>query len=168
MSLCRRFSALSLCVVLSLAATTSAQVVGYWNFDDTSADQSGNGNDGTIQGGVTYDADVPAVLGGGKSAKFDGVAGTLVNVTQNAMLPVNTQPEFSISMWVKGDGIANSDDRIFSEGQTTDDNPLFNVGTHNTSAHHTIADHTGTNNPISNHPSANQYLQREYRKGWEI
>ena len=122
-------SALSLCLVLFLSATTNAQVVGYWNFDDNVADQSGNGNDGAIQGGVTYDADVPAVLGGGKSANFDGAAGTLVNVAQNSMLPITTQPDFSISMWVKGDyANDNNDDRIFSEGMTTNNNPLFNLG----------------------------------------
>jgi hypothetical protein len=38
-------------------------------------------------------------------------------------------------MWVKGDyAVDNNDDRVFSEGMTTDDNPLFNLGTKNDGA----------------------------------
>ena len=80
------------------------------------------------------DADVPAALGTGQSASFDGQAGTYVNVTQNSNLPLTTGSAFTISMWVKGDGTANSDDRVFSEAMTTDNNPLFNLGTKNDSA----------------------------------
>ena len=125
---------LVLAIVCLVGSTAQAQLVGYWNLDDNVDDLSGNGNQGTIMGGVTYDADVPATLGAGKSANFDGAAGTLVNVTQNAMLPITTQSAFSVLMWVKGDGTANSDDRVFSEGMTTDNNPLFNLGTQNQSA----------------------------------
>jgi hypothetical protein len=109
-------------------------VVGYWNFDNNVNDLSGNDNHGAIVGGVGFDADVPAAIGSGASASFDGEAGTYVNVTQNAMLPVTTGSAFSISMWVKGDGTVNSDDRVFSEGMTTDSSPLFNLGTKNDSA----------------------------------
>ena len=124
----------SLCfvVVLSISIPTNADLVGYWNFDDNTEDHSGNGNHGSIEGGVSYDADVPGALGAGTSASFDGAAGTFVNVTQAAGLPITTQNAFTISMWVKGDGTVNNvDDRIFSEGMSTNNNPLFNLGTKN-------------------------------------
>ena len=112
----QRTQVLFVCLSMAIGSAANAQIVGYWNFDDNTADQTGNGNDGTIMGGVTYDVDVPAVLGAGKSANFDGVPGTLVNVNQNANLPITTQSAFSISMWVKGDGTNdNNDDRVFSE-----------------------------------------------------
>ncbi|MCP4193847.1 MAG: PEP-CTERM sorting domain-containing protein [Pirellulaceae bacterium] len=124
------------CLSLTLTSSASADgLVGYWDFDDNTADQSGNGNEGEILGGVSFDADIPTSLpAGGKSAAFDGAAGTLVNVTQNSNLPLTTQSAFTISMWVKGEGTANSDDRVFSEGMTTNNNPLFNLGTKNNSS----------------------------------
>jgi hypothetical protein len=129
---------LSLLIVAALVclvgSSVQSAVVGYWNFDNNVNDLSGNGNDGAIVGGVGFDADVPAAIGSGESASFDGLAGTYVNVTQNAMLPVTTGSAFSISMWVKGDGTINSDDRVFSEGMTTDSSPLFNLGTKNDSS----------------------------------
>jgi hypothetical protein len=67
---------------------------------------------------------------------FDGQPGTYGQV--NTGLSLTTRNQFSVSMWVKGDGTANSDDRIFSEGSSTNTNPLFNVGTHNTSADGTV------------------------------
>ncbi|MCA9213924.1 MAG: LamG domain-containing protein, partial [Planctomycetales bacterium] len=115
-------------------------LVGYWNFDDNVEDHSGRGNHGEILGGVEYDSDVPAALGGGKSANFDGVAGTFVNVQQNELLPITKHEEFTISLWVKGDGISgdNNDDRVFSEAMTTNNNPLFNIGTKNDGADGTV------------------------------
>jgi hypothetical protein len=105
-------------------------LIGYWNFDDNTLDSSGRDNHGTISGGVSYDTDVPAALGAGKSALFDGVVDTHVQVEHNSMMPVTAHTNFTISMWVKGDGtIDNNDDRIFSEGSSLSNNPLFNLGT---------------------------------------
>jgi hypothetical protein len=126
---------LTLTLVALVCCDSPAQPIGYWNFDDNTDDQSGSGNHGSIVGGVSYDADVPAALGAGKSAAFDGAAGTYVNVTQNSGLPITTQSAFSISMWVKGDGtVDNVDDRVFSEAMTTNSSPLFNLGTQNQGA----------------------------------
>ena len=101
-------------------------LIGYWNFDDNSNDSSGKDNHGTIFGGVTYDDDVPTALGAGKSAMFDGTADTHVQIEHNSMMPVTSHTDFTISMWVKGDGtwvsddgtLDNADDRIFSEGMS--------------------------------------------------
>lgn len=115
-------------------------LIGYWNFDGNPQDQSGKGNHGVISGGVEYDSDVPAVLGAGKSASFDGFADSHVEITHNEMMPATSHSDFTISMWVKGDGASgdNNDDRIFSEGLSTNANPLFNLGTKNDGANGTL------------------------------
>ena len=52
----------------------SATLVGLWTFDDTLDDQSGNGNNGTAIGATppSFETDVPAIVGSGKSLKFNG------------------------------------------------------------------------------------------------
>ncbi len=47
-------------------------------------------------------------------------------------LPISLQPAFTISLWVKVLGTGQSDRRYFSEGSNSNDNPLLNLGTHNT------------------------------------
>ncbi|MCP5519007.1 MAG: immunoglobulin domain-containing protein [Verrucomicrobiales bacterium] len=51
-------------------------------------------------------------------------------------LPIYNQPDWSVSMWVKGP--IQTDRRVFSEGSTGNNNPLFNIGTHNTAADATV------------------------------
>ena len=112
-----------------------AALVGYWDFDNNTNDQSGNENHGTISGGVDFDSDVPAALGDGTSALFDGVEGSHVEITHNSMMPATSHTNFTISMWVKAEGtFDNVDDRVFSEGSSQSDNPLFNLGTKNDGA----------------------------------
>ncbi len=60
---------------------------------------------------------------------------TRVHATGDA-LPIYQYPDFSISLWVRGD--IQSDKRVFSEGSTKTSNPLFNLGTHNTGADGTV------------------------------
>lgn len=128
----RRFS---LAVSFLIPLNASADLVGYWKLDGDFLDSSGNNNNGTMFGGVTYGADTPAALTGGQSATFDGVAGTYGSINEGAGgIALTANPSYTISMWVKGDGTLNSDDRVFSEGQVTNGNPLYNIGTHNTGA----------------------------------
>ena len=47
-------------------------------------------------------------------------------------LPISVHPAQTVSFWVKGKGTGQNDFRIFSEGSTTDNGPLFNIGTQNT------------------------------------
>lgn len=134
----------------------TANLVGHWMFDEgsgtTAADSSGNNNHGTVQGDAQW---VAAGKVGGALA-FDGVD-DLVVVTQNSGLPIynnGTDNAYSVAMWVKGG--PQNDMRVFSEGSTTSNNPLFNMGTHN-SANPTgqfaayIRPDTGTtlNHPLS-------------------
>ena len=62
----------------------------------------------------------------GNAFSFDGV-------TQHAMrttgFPIAGNPEYSISLWVKGDGTTQNDLRFFAEGSVTSNNPLLGLGT---------------------------------------
>ena len=49
-------------------------------------------------------------------------------------LPANQHESWTLSIWAKLDGVGQNDLRIFSEGNTGDSNPLFNLGTHNQGA----------------------------------
>ena len=122
-----------------LPYSASAELVGYWKLDDNFDDSSGKGNNGVFFGGTTYEADTASVLAGGKAVAFDGQAGTYGAINSGTGgMALTSLPSYSVSMWVKGDGTANSDDRVFSESSSTDNNPLFNVGTHNGSADGTV------------------------------
>ena len=46
-------------------------------------------------------------------------------------LPANQHESWTLSIWAKLDGNGQNDLRIFSEGNTANSNPLFNLGTHN-------------------------------------
>jgi hypothetical protein len=105
------------------------QVIGHWTFDGTLNDASGNGNHGAFVGAaeVTY---VEGFDGNPTGAVlFDGVDDYVV-VDHNAGLPIYQNAAYSVAMWVRGP--AQPDRRVFSEGMTTDNNPLVNVGTDNT------------------------------------
>jgi hypothetical protein len=129
-------------------------LVGHWMFDEgsgtTAADSSGNNNHGTVMGDAFWVAD--GKVGGALS--FDGVDDIVV-VSQNSGLPIynnGTDNAYSVALWVKGG--PQNDLRVFSEGSTTSNNPLFNLGTHNSTSPTGqfatyIRPDTGT---ISNHP----------------
>jgi len=129
----------ALLAVALLPTVSRGELVGYWKLDGNFEDSSGNGNNGEFFGGTAYQDETPTALAGGQSVSFDGLAGTYGAINAaNGGLALSTRRAFSISMWVKGDGTLNSDDRVFSEGSATNNNPLFNVGTHNTSADGTV------------------------------
>lgn len=128
----------AIALICTFSSNADAGLIGYWSLDGDFDDSSGEGNDGVFFGGTSYEADVPAELGGGMSVAFDGLAGTYGVINSGTGMAITTLPEFTVAMWVKGDGLANSDDRVFSEGMTTDANPLFNIGTHNASADGTV------------------------------
>ena len=75
----------------------------------------------------------------------------MVVVNQNSGLPIynnGTDNAYSIAMWVKGG--PQNDMRVFSEGSTTSDTPLVNLGTQDSGQFASyIRPETGT---TSNHP----------------
>ena len=82
-------------LVLSIAGNASADLVARWRFDENSGDvahdTSGNGHDGTINGGANW---VPGV--GGSALEFDGTddyVGTGESLLTN-------MSEFTVAFWV--------------------------------------------------------------------
>ncbi|XOV73542.1 MAG: LamG-like jellyroll fold domain-containing protein [Verrucomicrobiota bacterium] len=80
---------------------------------------------------LTADDVVPGKFGNAFS--FSNERQTLLSRVHQAddNLPANKHAAHTISMWVNVAGAGQNDLRVFSEGNTTDSNPLFNIGTHN-------------------------------------
>ena len=69
----------------------------------------------------------------GMAFSFDNERQTLLSRVhaEGEDLPANQHESWTVSIWVKVQGTGQNDLRIFSEGNTGDSNPLFNMGTHN-------------------------------------
>jgi len=95
-------SLLAVSLVLA-SATAEAALVGYWRFDDTAADASGNGRDGAVNAQAAYSTTVPYLLGSGKSLGLNGSA--WVEVPEHPSL--NGKP-FTVAFWFNQDGVAQN------------------------------------------------------------
>ena len=106
---------ISLVVMLSVAGNASADLVAHWSFDDGSGtdalDFSGNGNDGTVQGGAQW---VDGQLGG--ALQFDGASARVVAPN----IPFNSR-SFSVLMWVNA-VLYTGEQVVFSTGLTGSNN----------------------------------------------
>ncbi|MDC0295791.1 PA14 domain-containing protein [bacterium] len=69
----------------------------------------------------------------GKAFSFSNERQTLLQRVHEPSdnLPANKHESYTLSMWVNVTGEGQNDLRIFSEGNTSNSNPLFNMGTHN-------------------------------------
>jgi len=85
-----------------------SEAVGIWSFDEGPVntvvkDSSGNGNDGILNGGVSFDGDTPQkVVGSGNgkwSLKFDGQNGSYVSVNNSASLAITDA--ITLEAWIK-------------------------------------------------------------------
>ena len=123
-----------------MVSTTHAELVGYWKLDGDFTDSSGNGNDGELFGGAVFSRSIPDAVGAGQSVAFDGTPGTYGSINHGeGGIAITTVPSYTVSMWVQADGtIDNADDRIFSEAMSTNNNPLFNMGTKDNGANGTV------------------------------
>ena len=81
-----------------LTSTTSAELVGWWKFDDgtgtTAVDSSGNGNDATVYGNAQW---IDGWLDG--ALQFDGVD-DYIEVPDNDTLDVG-KGDISFMLWIK-------------------------------------------------------------------
>ncbi|MFT5522638.1 MAG: hypothetical protein ACI9HK_000582, partial [Pirellulaceae bacterium] len=79
--------------------TPSSSLVGYWSFDNTLQDGSIYENDGQLRGG-SFDADVPAEIGFGRSLEIEaGQGGVLVPGA-----PELNSNIFTLAYWIKNPG----------------------------------------------------------------
>lgn len=79
------------------------------------------------------------VVGGrwGNAFLFNGTSTGLERIhNPGDDLPIYNHPNFTVSLWVSG--LPQTDRRVFSEGSLTNNNPLFNIGTHNAGADGTV------------------------------
>lgn len=112
----------------------SLNLATHWRFDETSGavakDSSANGNDGSL---LNFPVN-PWVTGKFNNAlQFDGID-DYVNVGIKGRLPVfaGYGAPYSITFWVKG-AAGQNDKRVYSEGSSSNNNPLFTLGTGRTS-----------------------------------
>ena len=76
----------------------------------------------------------------GKAFKFENARQTLLRRVNSPgeQLPINQHPALTVSLWVQVAGTGQTDLRLFSEGSTSNNDPLFNLGTDNTGASDTL------------------------------
>jgi hypothetical protein len=77
------------------------------SLNDSAGDISGNGNDGTLNGGMSVVTDVDLTYGGAKAFEFDGIDDHIS--LPNVAIIQGTTSQFSTSTWVKMDSAAASD-----------------------------------------------------------
>jgi len=119
--------ALLICLSLLVSSSIQAQVpsyvpvdglVGYWPFNGNANDESGNGNDGTVNG-ATLTEDRNGVLNAAYS--FDGVNDYIVSNTQN----FNLANQMSVGLWVLANSNATDEDYLIGSGNI---NWLIGIG----------------------------------------
>lgn len=102
-----------------VASSAQADLIGYWSFDASSAvDGSGNSNNGTVGGSITFSGDVP--FGNGLSAQnySTGAANVITIPTSPTLESIDDQ--LTVSFWMKAVTGSNWV-RIFQHG--TEGNP---------------------------------------------
>jgi gliding motility-associated-like protein len=108
--------ALTICNGNNLPSNLQTGLVGYWPFCGNANDESGNGNNGTVNGAIlTTDR-----FGNANSAyDFDGV-NDYMDMGNNTSLHI--QNNFSASFWMLMDGGVSCNPRVFNIGVT---NPVY-------------------------------------------
>ncbi|NQT36297.1 MAG: LamG domain-containing protein [Planctomycetes bacterium] len=106
---------LSLLFGFALTVCSHAGVIGYWNFDDTYANQAGPASDGALAYGTSvFSTDVSAAIGSGKSGSFDSVSAIQVPTTGHPM----DSNDFNLSYFIKRGAQNGLYQRITSRGNT--------------------------------------------------
>lgn len=104
------FRALARCGLVALfcsvpVISAHADLVGYWSFDGTLDDGTGNGNNGTFAGAPLpgFNANTPPAFGVGQSVLFGGGTGHVL-VPDSPSLDISTA--LTIAAWVNPGGVA--------------------------------------------------------------
>ncbi|HIM67162.1 MAG TPA: hypothetical protein EYM45_01225, partial [Verrucomicrobia bacterium] len=121
-------------------ATLNAQLkdglVAYWPLDEvqgTKTPELVNGYDMELTNLSAEDVVEGRI---GNAFSFSNEKQTLLSRVHDAadQLPANKHESHTVSMWSKVDGNGQNDLRLFSEANTGNSNPLFNIGTANNGA----------------------------------
>lgn len=122
-------SSLPATINVTPVAGLNTALVAYWPFETVGATTPDvvNHNDLAL---VNMDSSNQTDGHAGKALTFNGVDEYLVRTnTGSTGLPISANRAFTISMWVNAIGTGQSDRRPFAEGSTTNNNPLFDIGT---------------------------------------
>jgi hypothetical protein len=135
------FALLTLMLIQGYAASSITNgLVAYWPLDTVIGSKTPDVVSGYDMTLVNMTAANNLVAGKwGKAMKFDNASHTLLQRIDNPGedLPLYNKPNFSISLWVNGDP-DQTDRRVWSEGSTGSNNPLFNLGTPHTGSGGTV------------------------------
>ena len=92
---------------------SEAGPIAYWRFEEgsgnTASDSSGNGNNGTLQGGVNWTSQVAPKDGGNWALEFNGSSGKIEIPHQSIQVGMSS---LTIEAWVKPTGLPNSQNTI--------------------------------------------------------
>ncbi|MCP4257008.1 MAG: LamG domain-containing protein, partial [Planctomycetes bacterium] len=118
--MCRRlFGLISIVAVLSIAGNASADLILHWEFNEgsgtTAFDSSGNGYDGTIEGGPIWEV---GKIGG--ALHFDGSDDYVVDETAGDY--INGLEAITISLWIKSDIVGTDKGFVIFEDPSGGDN----------------------------------------------
>ncbi|MGK0188788.1 MAG: hypothetical protein ACI9R3_004602 [Verrucomicrobiales bacterium] len=130
----------ALLISVSHAQELTEGMIGYWPLDEIIAGKSPDktGNSDMVAKNIRAEDIVEGRWG--NAYVFDASRSTILEYVSEVeeSLPLDQYESFAISMWVKGDGfdqpggsVGAGDRRVFSEGSTQNNNPLFNLGTSN-------------------------------------
>ncbi len=116
-----------LVLVLTLTNSASAELVGWWKFDDgsgtTALDSSGKGNDGTLQGDPQW---VEGQFGG--ALEFDG-SGDYVDCGNAASLDIyGADAQVTIALWVNTPNVSQVHGSLVTKGEWSDGYSLLIKG----------------------------------------
>ena len=126
---------LSAILFVGLSTTLNAQLknglIAYWPLDEVQGSKTPelvNGYDMELTN-LSSDDVVEGRIGNAFS--FSNEKQTLLSRVHDEadQLPANKHESHTVSMWSKVDGNGQNDLRLFSEANTGDSNPLFNIGT---------------------------------------
>ncbi len=116
---------------LDSPAALKDQLVSYWPLDEV----SGTKTPDIVSG---YDMELVNLTAAdlvsgkvGKAFKFENTRQTMLKRLNSPgeQLPINQHPAFTVSFWANVKGTGLTDLRLFSEANTLNNNPLFNIGT---------------------------------------
>src|SRR5688572_7295534 len=137
---------------VTVAASLQAGLVSHWTLNGDLLDSGPAGNHGSFVTGTPVFGDGFDGTAGG-AVTFNGTS-DLISAAYTSGLPISAQSAFSVAMWVKGP--IQLDKRVFSEGSSASNAPLFNIGTDSTAAPNTagrvdILIRNDANSSIVNH-----------------
>jgi len=113
-------------IAMGAGGTSTSGLAGWWKLDEasgtTAADSSGNGNDGTMQGGLDASNDsVSAVIN--TALDFDGTDDYIQTLSND----LKTANNFTLSVWFKADA-TNFAHHILWQGEGDENGWGFNCG----------------------------------------